>query len=288
MRRERLRSWPGVCLTVICALPTAAAQEAPRWCCSARAPYNAFVLDDSSVSVGDDVSSAWGAFTHTVTAPARWRRSDALTFAIALVATVGAVAIEEDVREFFQKNQGSVGDTFERLGFVYGSPIFTIPVSLATYTIGVFTNSNGVRETGLMMTEAMLMVALVRQPLRMAVGRARPLTEEGHVSFQPFTFENDYASFISGHAWSAFGISTVLAQQIGSPWASAGLYTLSTITAVSRLYADKHWLSDVVMGSALGFFSTRTIWRWHSGRTGSSLALEFYPVPSGFVARFEF
>ena len=34
---------------------------------------------------------------------------------------------------------------------------------------------------------------------------------------------------------------------------TAILYSIASITAVSRVYHDKHWLSDVIMGGTLGY-----------------------------------
>ena len=44
--------------------------------------------------------------------------------------------------------------------------------SLGTWGVGALFRSPGVRETGMMMVESMLMVGLMQQPLRVIVGRA--------------------------------------------------------------------------------------------------------------------
>ena len=117
-----------------------------------------------------------------------------------------------------------------------------------------------------MMTEVLLTALLVQQPLRIGVGRARPATGEGHLSFRPFTFDNEYASFVSGHSFSGFGMSNVMARQIDRWWASAVLYSLASVTALSRTYSDRHWLSDIIVGSILGYAASTTIWHWHEDR----------------------
>jgi membrane-associated phospholipid phosphatase len=38
-------------------------------------------------------------------------------------------------------------------------------------------------------------------------------------------------------------------------------YALAGLMGVSRIHQDKHWLSDVVAGAALGFISGRTVTR---------------------------
>jgi membrane-associated phospholipid phosphatase len=113
--------------------------------------------------------------------------------------------------------------------------------------------------------------------VRIAVGRARPLMDEGHLSFQPFTLGNGYASFISGHAWSGFGISNIVARQIDQPWARVGFYSLAAITALSRLYSDNHWLTDVVLGSVLGYVISTAIWEAEQDDATSAPELSVQP-----------
>jgi membrane-associated phospholipid phosphatase len=38
-------------------------------------------------------------------------------------------------------------------------------------------------------------------------------------------------------------------------------YGIAGITGMSRIYDNKHWLSDVVIGSAMGHFITKTVYR---------------------------
>jgi membrane-associated phospholipid phosphatase len=179
---------------------------------------------------------------------------------VAVGATAGSFFIEESVRAAFQRNRSGAADGLERVGWWYGSPLFTVPASLLTLGAGELLDDEGVKDTGILMSQLLLTVLFVQQPVRIMVGRARPLTAEGHLSFDPFTFNNDHASFISGHSWSAFGISNIVARQIDRPWAWVGFYSLATITALSRMYADAHWLTDVVLGSILGYVISTALW----------------------------
>ncbi len=184
-------------------------------------------------------------------------------------ATAGSYLVEERVRTVFQENRSGVADVLERLGWWYGTPLFTAPASLLTIGAGALLDDDDVLDTGVLMGELLLSVLLIQQPVRITVGRARPFAGEGHLSFRPLTFADPYASFVSGHSWSAFGISNILARRIDRVWASAGLYSLATITALSRLYADKHWLTDVVLGSVVGYAISTALWDWQQDETPS-------------------
>ncbi len=235
---------------------------AAQWAIGVR--YDSTAAFDRSFS--SDMEEVWDAFTHTLSAPGRWDSSDWVKAGLITGGVAASTIFEEDLRSSIQGSRGDVGDVLERVGFWYGTPFVTVPASLLTYGVGAAFSSDGVRDTGMMMMDVLLLVGLVQQPARMIAGRARPELGDGHFSFKPFTAANDRASFISGHAWSAFGISNIVARQIDQGWAYVTLFSLAGITGWSRLYADKHWLSDVLAGSILGYLSSTTIWKWFEGQ----------------------
>ena len=66
-----------------------------------------------------------------------------------------------------------------------------------------------------------------------------------------------YNSFPSGHTATSFMTATMLHKEYGwrSPWFSIGAYTVATATGISRLLNNRHWMSDVVAGAAIGIGS---------------------------------
>lgn len=109
---------------------------------------------------------------------------------------------------------------------------------------------------------AILLETVVTQATKEFVGRARPFQDQDRdgLDFAPFSSQT---SFPSGHTAAAFAVATTLGDAAGSTWARAGLYGLATGTAWARLAEEKHWLSDVVAGAALGVLSARVA----NGRT---------------------
>ncbi len=61
-------------------------------------------------------------------------------------------------------------------------------------------------------------------------------------------------SFPSGHAAKSFMAATMLHKEYGwrSPWFSIGAYTVAAATSVSRLMNNKHWMTDIIGGAAVG------------------------------------
>lgn len=64
-------------------------------------------------------------------------------------------------------------------------------------------------------------------------------------------------SFPSGHTATAFMAATMLHKEYGgrSPWYSIAGYSMATVTGVSRMLNNKHWLSDVLVGAGIGILS---------------------------------
>ena len=69
--------------------------------------------------------------------------------------------------------------------------------------------------------------------------------------------KTSYNSFPSGHTATAFMTATMLHMEYEgcSPWFSIGGYTLAALTGVSRVLNNRHWVTDVAAGAAIGIGS---------------------------------
>jgi hypothetical protein len=74
------------------------------------------------------------------------------------------------------------------------------------------------------------------------------------MDWHPVQFNTDQTSFPSGHATLAFAFSSVMANYLDNAYWKIGWYSIAALVGTARIYHDKHWLSDVVMGSAIGYF----------------------------------
>jgi hypothetical protein len=73
------------------------------------------------------------------------------------------------------------------------------------------------------------------------------------------------SSFPSGHAISAWSVATVIAEEYGPrhPAVRYGAYALATAVGISRYTGRKHFLSDVLAGSAMGYGIGRYVYHQH-------------------------
>ena len=136
----------------------------------------------------------------------------------------------------------------------FGNPKYGVLLSGVLYGGGLITGDNYIRQTGLMLAEAILYNGLITTGAKMMFSRGRPFTNEGSYEMDLFEFESNYneTSLPSGHTSTAFTIATVLSQRYDNTYTSIALYSMASLTAFQRIYMDKHWFSDTILGAALG------------------------------------
>ncbi|MFQ5674984.1 MAG: phosphatase PAP2 family protein [bacterium] len=138
-------------------------------------------------------------------------------------------------------------DHFFEPGAIGGSTAFHVGTTITTVAVGQLLGSARVSNFGMQLVRAHLLNTMVTQLLKRTVRRERP---DG----------SNRRSFPSGHASSTFALATVLQRNFG--W-KVGLvaYTFATYVGVSRLSENKHYLSDVIMGAAVGIATAQSIGR---------------------------
>ncbi len=140
-----------------------------------------------------------------------------------------------------------------------GAPYTWAGISGITYLIGRETGNDHARETGFLALEAVAHSQLIVYVIKELTQRQRPLagTRRGG-------FWEGGDSFPSGHAIGAFAVAGVFAYEyrdhIAVPIVA---YSAATAVDLSRLGAQKHWLSDLFVGSSMGFLIGRYVYRQH-------------------------
>ena len=190
----------------------------------------------------------------TYSSPLRYNSTDWIKAGATIFTTAALMPLDKDLRKEFSKNHNDTKDKIADVGNAYGHLITPVVVGSGIYSYGLFFKNEYVRETGRMVFEAVLFSGIITNVTKVIAGRSRPYSERGPYFYNMFTFNEGSLSFPSGHSTVAFAMSSVLANRIKNVYASIGLYTLSSVTALSRIYSDKHWASDVVLASAIGYF----------------------------------
>ncbi len=139
-----------------------------------------------------------------------------------------------------------------------------IALSAGMFVAGHIAHRSKLASLGTWGAEAVLISGSATLLLKGVAGRERPFAAAGDVDNYVFGrgFRSAaFASFPSGHTSAAFAVATVLARGTAdqSPRThlvvSGFAYGAATLIGVSRLYANQHWPSDVVVGAAIGITS---------------------------------
>jgi hypothetical protein len=130
-------------------------------------------------------------------------------------------------------------------GKYVGHTAVQVGASLAVYAVGRAEHRHKASHFGMDLLRAQLVTSVLTTGLKYAVQRERPDGSNSH-------------SFPSGHASITFATATVIERHLG--WRSSALaYTVASYVAASRLHDNRHYLSDVVAGAAVGAIGGRTI-----------------------------
>jgi len=169
-------------------------------------------------------------------------------------------------------NEALVGNrTAERIfkpGAVVGQIGSLMATSLVIYAVGRTRDQPKVSHVGMDLIQSLVISELIVQPMKYAARRERP---DG----------SGPTSFPSGHAADTFGFATALERHLGWRYATPA-YVIASYVAISRVPANRHWLSDAVFGSAVGIIAGRTVTANESLKFPATVAF----VPGGVEVLF--
>lgn len=234
-----------------------------------------------SVIIAGDAESAIHDAGEIITAPLHFSDQDWLNSAFVLGGTALSFTTDHSVRSFMQRQQSIVGDDLANVGGQYGSGLNAVLFSGGLYTVGLLAKNNSLRTTGVMTFESVAIAGGLCLTLKFLTGRSRPYAEEGSFKFRGLQTDDAHVSFPSGHTTVAFALSSVLAGRMHNTAISIALYSLATLTAVSRIYEDEHWFSDTVLGAAIGTTVGLTVVHLHSSDDNKETSFRLVPKVQG-------
>jgi membrane-associated phospholipid phosphatase len=181
------------------------------------------------------------------TSPFHVDRDDLKVIGPLAVATVALIATDRHTSGFVDKF-GTLPVASRDVSFG-GSIYSTAGAAGAFYLVGRMSHNEHVRRTGELAAEALIDTGIVTEVLKVAIRRERPSADNGRGLF----FKGG-SSFPSGHSSSSWATATVVAYQYKHhPLIKYGAFALATLISMSRYSGRNHFLSDIVVGGAVGF-----------------------------------
>lgn len=207
------------------------------------------------------------------TSPFRIDSEDLLWVGGIAATTALLIAIDEPVYKSFRdfRNDHTWVQKTSPVASQFGE--FYVPYAVsALYCLkGLAFDDEHALDTGLLSVQAMIHSAVVVQLLKHLFGRMRPYVRNGEdVWYGPRMFFkrynggfSSYDAFPSGHTITAFSLAAVVAERSEHTWVKATAYSLAGLCGLSRLTEHDHWLSDVVVGAAMGIAIGKLVVRNH-------------------------
>ncbi len=199
-----------------------------------------------------------------LTLPTRMEGRDWLMVGGAAAVVGGLIAVDKPIQDWVDRNnknsQGrKIADGFSAVGGAPGMAgvnIGVIGLGIANQSLG---GGSWIKEAGLIGLEAEAFAVAATAIIKEVSGRSRPEQRQGATNFNPFS---GGGSFGSVHAAASFAVASVYADRFDPAIGWLG-YGFAAAVAASRVYTDKHFTSDVVLGSLIGWGMGKFISRRH-------------------------
>ena len=180
---------------------------------------------------------------------------------------LAAHPFDDDVHNYLLGNDTAAkifkpGAVLGQLGTLLGS-------ASVVYAVGRIKDQPKVSHLGMDLIEALVMSEALAQTMKYTVRRERP---DG----------SGKNSFPSGHAADTFAFATALERHLNWKY-SVPAYLFSTYVAVSRLPANRHWLSDTMFGLSVGIIAGRTV---TSNEASRPFPVAVTAIPGGMAVMF--
>lgn len=205
-------------------------------------------LTEVGVGVLGDQKRIW-------TSPLHLRPHDLNWFVPVVGVTAGLIVADKDIESHVGTSGANHWDRLSNLGIATA-----IGTAGSMYVFGKVSNSPHARETGLLSGQAAINSFLVDTGIQSVSRRARPDEKWGG------DFFSGGSSFPSDHAALTWSIASVIAHEYPGWGTKLLAYGTASAVSLSRVGARKHFPSDVVVGSALGWFIGRETYRAHHDR----------------------
>ncbi len=186
-------------------------------------------------------------------APLTFTRHDWQKVGFSIGGTALLFLADKEVKKWALRNQNKTDDALFYLDHYYGKG-YSLFFTWGLYGYGALVGNDKLRKLGRNATEAFIFSGAITGAIKLIVGRRRPYAGDNHLFFRPLQFSNDdYKAMPSFHTTVSFAVSTVMAKSVDNVYWKIFWYGSAALVGASRVYHNKHWLSDVTMGAIIGY-----------------------------------
>ena len=189
------------------------------------------------------------------TSPARIKASDVKWLAPLAAGTAFLFTKDTQISNHFEQHP-SLLNASTKVSSVGLYSTWAVPG--AFLALGKFTGNERMSDTGKRGFQAAIYSTAVMQGMKLITDRARP----GEGGNGHFWTGGD--AFPSGHSMEAWALAKVVSDEYSDkPLVKIGMYSFATAVSLSRIGADRHYASDVLVGGAVGYMIGKFVMRDH-------------------------
>jgi len=213
----------------------------------------------------------------------------------AAIEGVAFFAADKPIQKFtvkFMKDNPNLKNTSQYITDFGASYEVYVLVAFGAY--GVIFNSDKVRTTTLLATQAYITAGAMSEAVKFLTSRQRPNVYEAdnsqppnNVFYGPAVLNGRSAtsgigsSFPSGHTTAAFSAATVFAYEYKDEiLIPVVAYSAASLVGLSRITQNAHWTSDVIAGAFLGYITGKQVvnnyHRYARLKSGKKVSLDFH------------
>ncbi len=211
--------------------------------------------------------------------PLKWESNDWLKLGLFSAGTILLMQADLPIHDAVLKDQSYYKSFPIEAGRIWGEVYPTAIFAGAFALHGLIANDLSTKKIGFEIVQSTLYAGAITTFLKFAIGRARPFTDRGSATLHPFTiFDDDFHSLPSGHVTLAFSLSTVLSKNAGTDFLKVIAYLPAVLTAVSRVYQNNHWTSDVFVAASIGYFVGDWVANLHDENNSRIQTTSIFPL----------
>ncbi len=200
-----------------------------------------------------------------VIAPFHWNGKQWLT--AGLLASVETALIvangDKNIAIFAQRNRNSTTDFVENnIGDPFGSGLYPAIIMGTSYLAGCIFHEDHPKHMAMLTVKSVAICEATIFIIKSVAERYRPYQSNNPEQWLGPKGMFSYDSYPSGHTTVAFSTATMIAMEYPRPVIIPILaYSLATVTALGRINGNYHWGSDVLMGAAIGYFTSKLVFQ---------------------------
>ena len=193
-------------------------------------------------------------------APIGWKKEDWLK-ATVIMAGIAIVSTQDEAAKKFSQSIRSEGTEKFSWGLEKlsngGSSLALLG---GTYVTSLIIKDPKLKVTSLTAIEGLAVAAVLTTVGKNLFHRTRPNSTDNAFEFSGPKLGGGNVSFPSGHTGSIFAVATVFAEAYkDTKLVPIIAYSVATLSGLSRVHDNKHWVSDVLGGAVLGYLAGKYV-----------------------------